>query len=121
MSGWKEYGTHNYHDKRPVPKKLFLRWFNYRQQKFYEATVNLPDKTEQILKQLKKTKPEHGFLGIVAGVKGDGEAVVWATNGSSAKYNTWIEVARQMGREVPGDADNYEPHIKYMRERGEIP
>lgn len=102
----------------PFPHQIFVRWFNYKQQRFYEATVQLQEDAQVIMRRLPKS--DYGDLMIVTGVLPDGQAVVWVTNGHAPKFGTWVEVGRIQGRQVEGDPDTHRNTTAEMRERGEI-
>ena len=102
----------------PVPKEIYIYWFNYRQQVFYEATVPLKKDAAKTMSSL--PKPRFGGPVLVIGVKPDGTAVVWVTNGGDARFSTWIEVGRAKGHLAKGDPANYKNTTEGMRKRGEI-
>jgi hypothetical protein len=102
----------------PFPNEVFVRWFNYKQQRFYEATVPLKENAFQIYRDL--PKPQYGRKLIVTGVLPDGQAVVWVANAKVARFGTWIEVGRMQGRQVEGDPDQHRNTTAEMREHGEI-
>jgi hypothetical protein len=95
-----------------------VRWFNYKQQRFYEATVPLQEDAQVIMRRLPKS--DYGDLMIVTGVLPNGQAVVWVTNGHAPKFGTWVEVGRVQGRRAEGDPDRYRNTTAEMRERREI-
>lgn len=115
---WNEAGKIMITASRPVPKKIFIRWFNYKQQKFYEATALLPENTKATLRSL--PKPEYGNPILTVGVLPDGVAVVWVSNDLSELTGTWIEVARVQGHQAEGNPYKYKNTTEDMRERGEI-
>jgi hypothetical protein len=102
----------------PFPYEIFVRWFNYKQQRFYEATVPLKEDALQIYRDL--PKPQYGRRLIVTGVLPDGQAVVWVASDHAPKFGPWVEVGRVQGRRVQGDVENYRPQIESMRKRGKI-
>ena len=102
----------------PFPHEVFVRWFNYKQQRFYEATVPLQEDAQVIMRRLPKS--DYGDLMIVTGVLPNGQAVVWVTNGHAPKFGTWVEVGRVQGRRAEGDPDRYRNTTAEMRERREI-
>ena len=102
----------------PVPNQVYIYWFNYRQQVFYEATVHIQNNAAKVMHDLPQLKFSGNFL--VTGVKPDGTAVVWVTNGSNAKFSTWVEVGRAKGERVAGDVENFRDQTEGMRKRGEI-
>jgi len=105
----------------PVPKQVYIYWFNYRQQVFYEATVPLLENASEIMRNL--PPPPYGGRGrpyLTTGVLPDGTAVVWVSNGDWAKDSTWIEVGRAKGRLAAGNPDNHRNTTEGMRQRGEI-
>ena len=115
---WKEVGKIMVISPRPVPKKIFIRWFNYKQQWFYEATVPLPENTEATLRGL--PKPEYGNPILTIGVLPDGGVVIWVGNSLSERTGTWIEVARVQGHQAEGNPYKYKNTTEDMRARGEI-
>lgn len=115
---WERAGAVNIITPRPVPKKIFIRWFNYKQQKFYEATVHLPENTEATLRSL--PKPEYGNPLLTVGVLPVGLMVVWLSNDLSELTGTWVEVARVQGHQAKGNPSKYKNTTEEMRERGEI-
>lgn len=115
---WERAGAVNVISPRPVPKKIFIRWFNYKQQKFYEATAFLPENTEATMRRL--PKPRFGDAIITTGVLPNGEVVVWVSNGLSERTGTWVEVARVQGHQAEGNPGDYKSQTEEMRERGEI-
>ncbi len=115
---WKEARKKNVISPRPVPRIISIRWFNYRQQKFYEATVDLPASTAATLRRL--PKPEFGSYKLTTGVQPDGIVVVWVSNGSDERTGTWIEVARDQGHQAEGNPGDYKSQTEDMRQRGEI-
>jgi hypothetical protein len=102
----------------PFPQEIFVRWFNYKQQQFYEATVPLKEDALLVFRDL--PQPEYGRRLIVTGVLPDGQAVVWVTNAKVARFGTWIEAGRVQGRQTEGDVEDYRPQIESMRKRGRI-
>ncbi len=102
----------------PVPKKIYIYWFNYRQQVFYEATVPLQPNAADIMENL--PTPDISRPVLTTGVLPDGSAVVWVSNSLSADYGSWIEVGRAKGRLAEGDVNNYRLQTEDMRQRGEI-
>ncbi len=102
----------------PFPHEILVRWFNYKQQRFYEATVTLKEDALQIYRAL--PKPQYGRRLVVTGVLPDGQAVVWAASDHAPKFGRWIEVGRVQGRRVEGDPDQHRNTTAEMRERGEI-
>lgn len=115
---WKKAGKTMIIAPRPVPKTIFIRWFNYKQQKFYEATVPLPENTEATLRSLPQKKDS--TYKITTGVLPDGRVVVWVSNGLSERTGTWIEVARIQGHQAEGNPYKYKNTTEDMRARGEI-
>ncbi len=102
----------------PFPHQIFVRWFNYKQQRFYEATVSLREDASDVMRHLPKS--DYGGLLLVTGVLPDGQAMVWVANAHAPKFGSWIEVGRVQGRQVEGDVENYRPQIESMRKRGRI-
>lgn len=102
----------------PFPKIIFVRWFNYKQQRFYEATVPLQEEALDLMRNLPKS--DYGGLLIVTGVLPDGQAVVWVANAHAPKFGTWVEVGRVQGRQAEGDPDRYRNSTAGMRKRGRI-
>jgi hypothetical protein len=102
----------------PFPQEIFVRWFNYKQQRFYEATVPLKEDALQIYRDL--PKPQYGRRLIVTGVLPDGQAVVWVASDHAPKFGPWVEVGRVQGRRAEGDPDQHRNTTAEMRERGEI-
>ena len=37
--------------KKPIPQTLRARWFSYRNQTFYEATLTIPEEKQALIKQ----------------------------------------------------------------------
>lgn len=115
---WKDAGRINVIGDRPVPKMVFIRWFNYKQQKYYEATVLLPENLKSIMWKL--PEPRFGGRILTTGVLPNGEVVVWASNGLDERMGTWVEVARTKGHVATGDPHNHRSQTEEMKERGEI-
>lgn len=103
----------------PVPKEIYVYWFNYRQQVFYEATVPLKKNAAEIMRTLPKSEYE-GRPYITTGVLPDGKAVVWISNGPWPGDSTWIEVGRSQGKRAAGNPNDYKSQTEDMRKRGEI-
>ena len=119
MGGWKmAMGSIVLFPPPPVPKQIYIYWFNYRQQVFYEATVPLQENAEEIMYSL--PKPRFGGPLLVTGVLPDGTAVVWVANGSNANFSVWIEVGRTKGHLAEGDPASRKNTTEEMRQRGEI-
>ena len=119
MGGWQiAGGSIELFPPPPVPKQIYIYWFSYRQQVFYEATVPLKENADKIMYDL--PKPRFGGPLLVTGVLPDGTAVVWVANGSNAKFSTWIEVGRTIGHLVDGDVENFRSQTEEMRRREEI-
>ena len=119
MGGWKQtMGLISLFPPPPVPKKIYIYWFNYRQQVFYEATVPLQPDAADIMENLKP--PKYGRYVLTTGVLPDGSAVVWVSNSLSAQTGDWIEVGRARGRLAEGDPDSRKNTTEEMRQRGEI-
>lgn len=103
----------------PVPKEIYVYWFNYKQQVFYEATVPLKkNAAEQMQKLPIHESGEVRYL--TTGVLPDGKAVVWVSNGDWAKDSIWIEVGRAQGKRAAGDPTSRKNTTEEMRQRGEI-
>jgi len=102
----------------PFPQEIFVRWFNYKQQRFYEATVPLREDALLVFRDL--PQPEYGRRLIVTGVLPNGQAVVWVTNTKVARFGTWVEVGRIQGRQAEGNPDQYRNSTAGMRKRGRI-
>ncbi len=102
----------------PFPSEVFVRWFNYKQQRFYEATVPLKEDTPRIYRDLPKIG--YGRKLLIIGVLPDGQAVVWVANAKVARFGTWIEVGRVQGQQAERDPDQRRNTTAEMRERGEI-
>jgi hypothetical protein len=102
----------------PFPHQIFVRWFNYKQQRFYEATVPLREDALQVYREL--PKPLYGRRLIVTGVLPDGQAMVWVASDHAPKFGPWVEVGRVQGRQAEGDPDQHRNTTAEMRERGEI-
>lgn len=102
-----------------VPKEIYIYWFNYRQQVFYEATVPLKKNAEEIMRKL----PIHEYGEVrylTTGVLPDGKSVVWVSNGTWSKDSIWIEVGRAQGKRAAGDPASRKNTTEEMRKRGEI-
>ena len=102
----------------PVPRQIYIYWFNYRQQVFYEATVHLKKDAAKTMFSL--PKPRFGGPVLVTGVKPDGSAMVWVTNGGDAKFSTWVEVGRAQGTLAPGDPESRRNSTESLRRRGKL-
>ena len=102
----------------PVPKTIYIYWFNYRQQVFYEATVPLQPDAADIMENLEP--PKYGRYVLTTGVLPDGSAVVWVSNSLSAQTGRWIEVGRAKGRLAEGDAQDFHDQTVSLRRRGKI-
>ncbi|AJQ97125.1 hypothetical Protein YC6258_05095 [Gynuella sunshinyii YC6258] len=62
----------------PLPHTVRARWFSYRTQTFYEATVEIPqDKQKQIRQWLKRYPVERYLPSLVTGFAGQGEIQLW--------------------------------------------
>ena len=119
LSGWQQaLGLIALFPPPPVPKKIYIYWFNYRQQVFYEATVSLQPDAADIMENL--PTPDISRPVLTTGVLPDGSAVVWVSNSLSADYGSWVEVGRAKGRLAEGDVNNYRLQTEDMRQRGEI-
>ncbi len=102
----------------PVPQKIFIRWFDYKQQVFYETTVDIPREAAKVVASV--PKPQFGSRIITTGVLPNGQAVVWVSNSLRDSTGTWIELARAQGSQVEGDVENYRAQTEEMRQLGEI-
>ena len=81
----------------PVPRQIYIYWFNYRQQVFYEATVPLKKDAAKTMFSL--PKPRFGGPVLVTGVKPDGTAVVWvAPSPKGSTHWRWPRCARSLSR-----------------------
>ncbi|AJQ96940.1 DUF2931 family protein [Gynuella sunshinyii] len=62
----------------PLPHSVQARWFSYRNQTFYEATVEIPkQKQKQIKQSLKKYGTEKYLQDLSVGFAGQGEIQLW--------------------------------------------
>ncbi|WP_428240563.1 DUF2931 family protein [Gynuella sp.] len=62
----------------PLPQTVRARWFSYRTQTFYEATVEIPkDKRKQIELWLKNYGTEQYLQDLSVGFAGQGEIQLW--------------------------------------------
>ncbi len=119
IGGWKRaMGMISLFPTPSVPKQVYIYWFNYRQQVFYEVTVPIQKNAAEIMYNLPQLKFSANFL--VTGVKPDGTAVVWVTNGSNAKFSTWVEVGRAQGTLAPGDPESRRNSTESLRRRGKL-
>ncbi|AJQ94249.1 DUF2931 family protein [Gynuella sunshinyii] len=83
----------------PLPHTVRARWFSYRTQTFYEATVEIPeDKQKQIRQWLKRYPTERYFPSLITGFAGQGEIQFW-----------WDESCVKLG--CPRGPENFEFHF----------
>ena len=119
MGGWKQaMGLIALFPPPPIPKKIYIYWFNYRQQVFYEATVSLQPDAADIMENL--PTPDISRPVLTTGVLPDGSAVVWVSNSLSADYGSWIEVGRAKGRLAQGNVQDFHDQTVSLRRRGKI-
>ena len=119
MGGWKKaMGLIALFPPPPVPKQIYIYWFNYRQQVFYEVTVPLQPDAAEIMENL--PTPDISRPVLTTGVLPDGTAVVWVSNSLSDNYGRWIEVGRAKGHLAEGDPVSRGNTTEEMRQRGEI-
>ena len=62
----------------PLPHTVRARWFSYRTQTFYEATVEIPKDKQKQIKQWFKRYPREKFLPLLSiGINGQGAIQLW--------------------------------------------
>lgn len=102
----------------PIPNYMAIWWFSFAEQKFYTASIIVPENLKQ---QMLETAPKkvgdsiryepRNFL--VLGLAPGGEVVMWIMN----QVGNEVEIARQQAVEIEGDASQYQTRTKSYLER----
>lgn len=96
-NGWGEIGPINLAEDtpQPLPEKIGITWFSYRENKFYECNAALP--YDEILATFKKgwlspiTNKIGEFDKIIVGLAPGGDISVWASGDSIVKEMATLE------------------------------
>lgn len=65
-------------DPAPAPAVIEARWFSYREQKYYQVRIELPDDTRSKLRDWYEKYPTPDYAHyILLGFSGKGEALAW--------------------------------------------
>ncbi|WP_428240562.1 DUF2931 family protein [Gynuella sp.] len=117
----------------PLPHTVRARWFSYRTQTFYEATVEIPkDKQKQIKQWFKKYPRKKYFHDLDIGIKGQGEIQLWWYVGCGGiecpparpetfEFHFFELTPRIKAIEVDGDASGYRAGTLKRIEEGFLP
>ena len=114
----------------PLPQTIRARWFSYRTQTFYEATLEIPEDKRTQIQQWLKQYPRKGFLhNLVTGISGEGTMQAWwlaiciNSGFDCPKYerHSFELAARVQAIVVEGDPTHYRERTKGEIQDGTIP
>ena len=90
---WSDVGRGVHPLNRPLPRKVYLRWHQTKEEVVYEATLSLPKDIDRQARQM----PEYELISsgrkdkqihLVFGMKPDGQVEAWLTNARSDRNRT---------------------------------
>ena len=94
-NGWGQWGSTHIvgPERKPVPQRLTLEWFSFTEDKFYQGSFALPEKTisaffETGIPEDRQTRKPKAFERIIVGMAPGGLVSVWLSAGGEV-----IEVA----------------------------
>ncbi|AJQ96634.1 DUF2931 family protein [Gynuella sunshinyii] len=115
----------------PLPQTIRARWFSYRTQTFYEATLEISEeKGAQIKDWFERYPTESGFShALVSGISGEGSMQVWwsvicvNSRGGCTKHDSYeFELAPRIQATVAeGDARIHSAGTEQEVEMGNLP
>jgi hypothetical protein len=109
-----------------LPKKIYARWFSYKNQKFYAANIDVTTSLPRLFSEFSQAYGENtSEPTIILGLGVDGE--IAATLKASCSYiyicgknRKLVKIASGVGQEVQGDPKTYLPITKQIIKKGYI-
>ncbi|WP_169748980.1 DUF2931 family protein [Gynuella sunshinyii] len=106
----------------PLPHTIRARWFSYRTQTFYEATLEIPEEKRVQIKQWFKQYPRKGYShSLVTGISGEGSMQAWwsviCVNFGCPEYESH---SFELTPRVPATVAEGDPNQYRERTKGEI-
>ncbi|AJQ95448.1 DUF2931 family protein [Gynuella sunshinyii] len=112
----------------PLPHTIRARWFSYRTQTFYEATLEIPEEKRAQIQQWFKQYPRKGYAhNVVTGISGEGTMQAWwltvCVNFGCPEYESHsFELTPRIPATVAeGDPSQYREQTKGEIKDGTIP
>jgi hypothetical protein len=112
--------------KQIVPQKAYARWFSYKEQKFYQATIEFPRNLQMVISEFANAFGENtSEPAIIFGFSPDGKIKVSIDSSCSYTYecgkNTRImQIASGHGVKADGNPSVYLPITKQLIREGDI-
>ncbi|AJQ96635.1 hypothetical Protein YC6258_04603 [Gynuella sunshinyii YC6258] len=114
----------------PLPQTIRARWFSYRTQTFYEATLEISEEERLYIKQWFEQYPRKGYLHtLVTGISGEGTIQAWwlvvcvnSLAGCPKYERNYFELAPRIQATVAeGDPNQYYNTTRQSIREGIIP
>ncbi len=110
----------------PVPRTMSARWFSHRTLTFYEIDLELPEDTEQRVRDFYREHPASDYRhALMVGISGDGRVRLWwraMCRGFCGDDPAYLPIIKEaIGQQVDGDPARYANRTAQQRERGRIP
>jgi hypothetical protein len=112
--------------KQIVPRKAYARWFSYKEQKFYQATIEFPHNLHKVISEFATAFGENtSEPAIIFGFTPDGTIKVSIDSSCNYTYecgnNTKImQIASGHGVKADGNPSIYLPITKQLIREGDI-
>lgn len=110
-----------------IPKSIYARWFSYKNQKYFAATIPVPESLPELIEQYSSAYGENTaqpYLILGLGENGEIRASLevscdyFYVCGNSRKIS---QIASGLGLEVEGDPKVYLPITKQLIRSGDLP
>ena len=113
----------------PLPERFNIRWFNFTQQRFYEAAIydpEMPKLAKEVIKKYSVDGNRFNEFYFVAILANSGEVKIWfAGRGENTRRRGLPKfgeiIGSGQGYEIFGDPERYENRTEEAREKGEAP
>ncbi|WP_428242083.1 DUF2931 family protein [Gynuella sp.] len=114
----------------PLPQTIRARWFSYRTQTFYEATLDISEEKRAQIKEWFERYPRKGYLhNLVTGISGEGTMQAWwlavcvnSLAGCPKYERNYFELAPRIQATVAeGDARIHSAGTEQEVEMGNLP
>jgi hypothetical protein len=117
--------------KQAPPRRVFVRWFNFNQQRYYEAVLDDADLPWKIWRaewtmRFKTRFHSHYDWTLTMALREDGVMEVWLMGFDekligepNTRFAEFLGSAH--GREAPGDPAKYKNNTRRAREEGRVP